>query len=387
MKISSANRGRVAAATLTLASITAVVFALTPAASNEATQFMHALNLISCNSNDPCQERKNTGSGPGFEGFSVQGTGVIGDTTFNSTHFIAHAGVVGRDKSTSSTNNAGVKGLSTHGIGVAGTSVGNIGVFGSSTAFTGVSGASGTGNGVLGASSSGVGVRALSSSSTGVDGFSSTGTGVEGESLGSIGVFAKGGFVGSGVSVPALSVTGNATNPDLIYACSSGGADPCTEFPGSATPQFAVVNNGNVFITGRIFTSGSCSSGCAPTHSSGEKRVQMFTPQESLPTVEDFGEAQLVDGRSYVRIDPAFANTIDAHASYMVFITPQGDNRGLYIAGKTAGGFEVRESQGGRSTLTFDYRIVAKPFGDHAVRLKMITVSKVGASLPTPHVQ
>jgi hypothetical protein len=382
MNIFESRSGRATAAILIAAGAVIGVSTLAPAASEAFRPYVQALSVISCNSNSPCQQDQNAGSGPGLEGTSSNGTGVIGDTTLNSNHFIAHAGVVGRDRSSFSTNNAGVKGLSTNGIGVAGTSVGNVGVLGSSTAFTGVSGASSSGVGVLGGSSSGVGVRGSSSSSAGVNGFSTNGTGVDGESLNSIGVFAKGGFVGSGTSIPALSVTGNSSNPDLIYACSLGGADPCTISPNSAQPQFAALNNGNVVISGQIFTSGSCSSGCSPTQSSGEKRVRMFTPQESLPTVEDFGQAQLVDGRAFVRIDPAFANTMDGHRAYLVFITPAGDNRGLYVTNKSTQGFDVRESQGGRSSIAFDYRVVAQPVGARPVRLKFVTVSKPGTSLP-----
>ena len=387
MKISEISFGRATVAAVILAGAIVAVGALTPAASAEVRPFLQALGVISCNSMNACQEGKNAGSGPGLEGTSAQGTGVIGDTTLNTGNFLAHAGVVGRDKSSSSVNNVGVKGLSTHGVGVVGKSTGNIGVFGTSTLFVGVWGTSTTGVGVFGASSSNAAMRGISSSSFGVDGSSDTGTGVSGTSESSIGVFAKGGFVGNGDSIPALSVTGNAYNPDLIYACSLGGADPCTEFPGSPTPQFAVVNNGNVFITGQIFTSGFCSSGCAKSKSSGEKRVRMFTPQESLPTVEDFGQGQLVEGRAHVSIDPAFANTTDSRAAYMVFVTPEGDNRGLYVANKNPAGFDVRESQGGRSTLAFDYRIVAKPFGVHPARLRMITVTKPGMALPASSVQ
>jgi hypothetical protein len=37
------------------------------------------------------------------------------------------------------------------------------------------------------------------------------------------------------------------------------------------------------------------------------------------------------------------------------------DTRGLYVSQKTPAGFQVREAQGGRSTFSFDYRIVARP--------------------------
>jgi hypothetical protein len=78
---------------------------------------------------------------------------------------------------------------------------------------------------------------------------------------------------------------------------------------------------------------------------------------------------------------------MDNRAAYMVFITPEGDSNGLYVVNKTAAGFEVHENRAGRSTLAFSYRIVAKPFGEHPVRLQMITVSKPGRSLPQPRVR
>jgi hypothetical protein len=57
-----------------------------------------------------------------------------------------------------------------------------------------------------------------------------------------------------------------------------------------------------------------------------------------------------------------------------VFLTPQGDCNGLYVAQKSSAGFEVRELRGGRSSLTFDYRIVAKPLHDRSTKLPMVTL-------------
>jgi hypothetical protein len=65
-------------------------------------------------------------------------------------------------------------------------------------------------------------------------------------------------------------------------------------------------------------------------------------------------------GTATIVIDPAFAETVSDSAGYHVFLTPNGDSKGLYVIAKTAAGFEVRESGGGTSTLVFDYRIVAK---------------------------
>jgi hypothetical protein len=129
---------------------------------------------------------------------------------------------------------------------------------------------------------------------------------------------------------------------------------------------------GNLTISGKIFTAGQCAQGCSRTAGGRERRVVTYGAQHTVPTVEDFGEGKVLEGKGYVRIDSAFANVIDSQASYMVFITPEGDNRGLFVTGKTAQGFTVRESQGGRSTLDFSYRIVAKPYGDASPKLPAV---------------
>jgi hypothetical protein len=95
----------------------------------------------------------------------------------------------------------------------------------------------------------------------------------------------------------------------------------------------------------------------------------LYAPHTTSPVTEDFGEGQLVNGRGYVRLDPALANVIDNRNAYHVFLTPEGDSKGLYVTQKSPTGFVVRESSGGRSTLAFEYRILAKPINENGVRL------------------
>jgi hypothetical protein len=85
--------------------------------------------------------------------------------------------------------------------------------------------------------------------------------------------------------------------------------------------------------------------------------------------MEDFGSGTLRNGAAVVSIDPAFAETVTADAGYHVFLTPNGDSKGLYVTAKTATSFEVHESGGGTASLSFDYRIVAKRRGFEAQRL------------------
>ena len=74
---------------------------------------------------------------------------------------------------------------------------------------------------------------------------------------------------------------------------------------------------------------------------------------------EDFGTARLKQGRAVVKLDADFAKTIKAR-DYRVFLTPEGDCGGLYIRNRRSASFEVRELQGGASSVTFSYRIVGR---------------------------
>ena len=60
-----------------------------------------------------------------------------------------------------------------------------------------------------------------------------------------------------------------------------------------------------------------------------------------------------------MELDPDYAAMVELE-DYHVFLTPEGDSAGLYVTGKTSAGFEVREQQGGTSSLTFSYRLAAR---------------------------
>jgi hypothetical protein len=94
----------------------------------------------------------------------------------------------------------------------------------------------------------------------------------------------------------------------------------------------------------------------------------MYSPTQAIATVEDVGESHLTLGETYVAIDPRFAATMDQTRPYLVFLTPQGDSGGLYATEKSVSGFAVHE-HGGRSDVTFDYRIVAIPYEPQGARL------------------
>jgi hypothetical protein len=131
--------------------------------------------------------------------------------------------------------------------------------------------------------------------------------------------------------------------------------------------NFKVDTSGNVTATSLATNSGSY---VRTTGSSGTTR-KSYSAQTAAPVMEDSGEGQLVNGRGYVKLDAALSDVIDNHNAYRVFLTPEGDSNGLYVTQKSPAGFVVREARGGRSTLSFDYRIIAKPVDDDAQRLAL----------------
>jgi hypothetical protein len=178
------------------------------------------------------------------------------------------------------------------------------------------------------------------------------------------------------ITSDGVAVFAQVTNPSDAYGVieAVGAGGPLFTAFGSGDTEVAGLDNvGNLGISGQLFTSGLCSSGCIK-HGPNQKRIVSYAPRESQPTMEDFGEAQVVNGEAHVTLDPSFANVIERAANYLVFVTPEGDCNGLFIAGKSSTGFVVRELRGGHSSLEFEYRIVAKPFGDRSARLPEVVV-------------
>ena len=59
-----------------------------------------------------------------------------------------------------------------------------------------------------------------------------------------------------------------------------------------------------------------------------------------------------------MQLEPEFASIVKRD-DYMVFVTPGGD-ASLYIGSQNANGFEVRETNAGKSNVPFTYRVVAR---------------------------
>jgi hypothetical protein len=208
-------------------------------------------------------------------------------------------------------------------------------------------GTSGIATGVFGKSSNGEGVIGSSitrTSGVGVVGFSDEGTGVNAESHGEA----------------ALRAHGDKEQTYIFIGTNSHHRSHCVIDP-----------QANLDCTGNI--SGGPAVESKHRNAFGQ-RVLAYAPESATETIEDVGTAQMISGMANVRLDSAFAAMTD-HRWYYVFLTPLGDTRGLYVSLKAASGFQVREVEHGRSTLNFDYRIVAHPIDATNDRLPAVPES------------
>jgi hypothetical protein len=110
--------------------------------------------------------------------------------------------------------------------------------------------------------------------------------------------------------------------------------------------------------------------------------VKMFTAESPEVWFEDYGTASLVGGVVTVNLDATFAQTVTTGNKYKVFLTPNGDCHGLYVAQKTPTSFEVRELGGGTSSVEFDYRISAHRKGYENTRLPVAEMPKFSVRAP-----
>ncbi len=289
------------------------------------------------------------------------------------------AGVYGHSSYAGSGASYGVYGFS-GGAGPAGS-----GVYGYSTSGRGVLGASPDGNGVTGTTAfpslkASAGEAAVLGEDLSTDGGFQN-AGVSGTSAKGFGVYGSGGNYGAyghstrsgsvAVEGDASSASGNggigvvALNDSGSYEAlqvDQNGDGPAITVFGSSGEIMSLDTSGDLSVAGNLNVGGTISS--AVVASGGRAQI------------EDVGGGRTVDGRAYVPIDPSFARRIDAAQAYRVFLSPDGDCKGLFVAAKTGSGFAVRELQDGRSSVDFDYRVVAAPRQAASARLDRVRMPR-----------
>jgi hypothetical protein len=169
------------------------------------------------------------------------------------------------------------------------------------------------------------------------------------------------GVLGTADAYPAGIFLNNASTFYALYAQNnSAGGSPFAAFNGSNKGCW-IDSSGDINCTG--------SKNAVVPIDGGRRRVAMAAIESPKNWFEDFGSDRLFDGAAVVNLEWEFAQTVNAGVEYHVFLTPNGDCKGLYVSRKRSDSFEVRELGGGVSNVSFDYRIVALRKNYENVRL------------------
>jgi hypothetical protein len=349
-----------------------------------------------------------SGSTFGISGTSAspQGVGVFGTDT-STTGFAV--GVYGTDSSTSGIGVLGVAAATTGAaFGMKGTtdSSAGVGVYGVATPTGAV-----TNYGVEGANagSNGVGVYGTATHTTGatagVSGFvdSPEGVGVLGVGVGQsvesgnvverpIGTWGDTDQSGAGVVGSAddgIGVAGYNKAPSIATADFQNDESTRIDAPvlvtrGGHYDGFCLID-----VSGNLACIGS-KSAVVPVDG-GARKVALYAVEAPENWFEDAGSARLAHGSAVVHLEPIFAQTVNSSVEYHVFLTPNGDCKGLYVTSKSADSFEVHELGGGVSNIAFDYRIMAHRKGYEDIRLadnteRFARLERSGPPVARPHV-
>jgi hypothetical protein len=133
---------------------------------------------------------------------------------------------------------------------------------------------------------------------------------------------------------------------------------------------------GRVTVVGAFAVFGAKSA--AVPHPDGSHRL-LYSMESPESWFEDFGYGQLIAGEAKVPIDPEFVSLVETN-SYHVFLTPHDDSNGLYVSRRGEKDFDVREQKGGKSNLSFSFRVIAKRKDIDGERLAKTSLPEI--SLP-----
>jgi hypothetical protein len=210
---------------------------------------------------------------------------------------------------------------------------------------------------------------------------------VEGNNTAAAGTAAGSGLVGTTAQANALAAgvrgqnsntngtgvigAGNNQSPQ-VFTTGSGGA-----FTGNLTGVFAKSVTGGAGeavycdqfgdIVRVDYWNGSQlfkinGSGTVSTIVKGADGVKKTMAAPECPEIyfQDYGEGKLVNGKAHITLDPDFAVNVTVNDKHpmRVYIQPEGNCEGVYVANKTANGFDVVELRGGNSNVTFQWTVV-----------------------------
>lgn len=157
-----------------------------------------------------------------------------------------------------------------------------------------------------------------------------------------------GAFTGTLFGAYGYSTNSSGIRYGAYYATAptSGGSYAYVAYRGNGNTNYKVFGNGTVSTIVK--------------NTSGEL-ITLSCPEAPDIVFQDFGIGRLSNGKAHITIDPDLAININVNEKHplKVYITPEGDCKGVYVTNKSAQGFDVIELQGGQSNISFSWQIVA----------------------------
>jgi hypothetical protein len=156
-----------------------------------------------------------------------------------------------------------------------------------------------------------------------------------------------GAFTGVTYGVYGFATTASSTRGGGYFACNptSGGAYAYCGYRNGSTNYKTIGNGTNSTIV---------------KNRQGDL-ITLYCPEAPEVVFQDYGIGQLTNGFAHISLDPDLSlniNVSDDHPM-KVFVTLEGDCKGVYITNKSVTGFDVVELQGGNSNVQFSWQIVA----------------------------
>jgi hypothetical protein len=157
----------------------------------------------------------------------------------------------------------------------------------------------------------------------------------------------------TGTSTSGFGVVGTSSNYVGVYGSSANGT---AVFCGGKFYQ-----DTGIFEAHPISTIWSTNKPATVKLQNGTP-IKLFSEESAEIYFNDYGEGQLVKGRTHIELDPKFRQTvtIDDKHPMKVFVQLEGDCNGVFVSNKSASGFDVVEIHGGSSNARFSYRTVCK---------------------------
>ncbi len=169
--------------------------------------------------------------------------------------------------------------------------------------------------------------------------------------------------------------SGNAYGGHFYVEPSGSGTNYGVYASAFAGGDYAGYFAGNVRITDSLVVLGAKSAGVKVDN--GEYRL-LYSQESPEVWFEDFGEGQLVNGRTHIDLDPLFLETVTLNSQHpmKVFIQLTSGEPMNVVVHKGITGFDI-VAEDISNNATFDYRVVAKRKGYENIRL-----AKMGGPSP-----